>query len=428
MANYITTDTELTSVADAIRAKGGTSAPLAFPDGFVSAVDAIPTGGGGGGSIPAKEVNFRDYDGTVVYAYTPAEFAALTAMPDNPDHSGDAIPLTSQGWNWTLAEVREQLAAIPEQTVWVGQMYVPTDGKTHIKIYIPPDTPESKRDMNLRFSQSTAYGVKVDWGDGSATETYNGTNAQVHAHTYTDTGWFIITLEATSGTIDFSGTNGKSGYSIYGQRSTKFSYRRGRIREVRFGNGVTSIGDYAFDSCYNLATVTMRLGMLATGQYAFDYCYKLQSITIPSAFRTIGNYTFGYCYTLQRVSTPKVIQNSIGNSVMSNCYANETPIIRDGRTAINQNEYYGNYSLTTITVPASVTSIGASAFYNCYSIVEYHIKPTTPPTLADTQTFYSIHSDCKFYVPYSEDHSILAAYQAASYWNTYASRMVEEAE
>lgn len=40
-------DSDLTSVANAIRAKGGTSASLAFPAGFVSAIDAIPTGGGG---------------------------------------------------------------------------------------------------------------------------------------------------------------------------------------------------------------------------------------------------------------------------------------------------------------------------------------------------------------------------------------------
>ena len=40
-------DTDLTSVANAIRTKGGTSAQLAFPAGFVSAIQAIPTGGGG---------------------------------------------------------------------------------------------------------------------------------------------------------------------------------------------------------------------------------------------------------------------------------------------------------------------------------------------------------------------------------------------
>lgn len=47
MADYLTTDTELTSVADAIREKGGTSAALVWPSGYVDAIDAIETGGGG---------------------------------------------------------------------------------------------------------------------------------------------------------------------------------------------------------------------------------------------------------------------------------------------------------------------------------------------------------------------------------------------
>lgn len=45
--DYLVTDTELTSIADAIRTKGGTSAQLSFPTEFVSAIAAIPTGGGG---------------------------------------------------------------------------------------------------------------------------------------------------------------------------------------------------------------------------------------------------------------------------------------------------------------------------------------------------------------------------------------------
>jgi hypothetical protein len=54
MANYIATDTDLTAIANAIRTKGGTSASLAFPSGFVDAIDAIQTGGGGGGSSPIQ--------------------------------------------------------------------------------------------------------------------------------------------------------------------------------------------------------------------------------------------------------------------------------------------------------------------------------------------------------------------------------------
>ena len=46
-------DSALTSVANAIRTKGGTSSSLAFPQGFVDAIDAIETGGGSGWQRPA---------------------------------------------------------------------------------------------------------------------------------------------------------------------------------------------------------------------------------------------------------------------------------------------------------------------------------------------------------------------------------------
>ena len=43
--DYLVSDTDLTSVADAIRAKGGTSAQLSFPNGFNTAIANIPSGG-----------------------------------------------------------------------------------------------------------------------------------------------------------------------------------------------------------------------------------------------------------------------------------------------------------------------------------------------------------------------------------------------
>lgn len=45
MAEYLTNTTDLTSVANAIREKGGTSDPLIYPDGFVTAIGNIQTGG-----------------------------------------------------------------------------------------------------------------------------------------------------------------------------------------------------------------------------------------------------------------------------------------------------------------------------------------------------------------------------------------------
>jgi len=69
-----------------------------------------------------------------------------------------------------------------------------------------------------------------------------------------------------------------------------------------------------------------------------------------------------------------------------------------------------------------VTSIGASAFNGCYGMSEYHFKPTTPPTLANSNAFSTIPSDCIIYVPQGS----LNAYKTATNWSTYASHMQEE--
>lgn len=52
MAYRKVNDNSLASVADAIRSKGGTSDTLVFPDGFVTAISAIQTGGDGDGDAP----------------------------------------------------------------------------------------------------------------------------------------------------------------------------------------------------------------------------------------------------------------------------------------------------------------------------------------------------------------------------------------
>lgn len=60
MADYKVTDTELSGIANAIRTKGGTSEQLVFPDGFTSAINGIPTGGGG--DIPSLPSEYQKID------------------------------------------------------------------------------------------------------------------------------------------------------------------------------------------------------------------------------------------------------------------------------------------------------------------------------------------------------------------------------
>lgn len=78
MADYLVTDTELTSVANAIRTKGGTSANLSFPTEFVSAINAIPTGGGGASNI-------------VTGTFTTPSTAGVTNIPTG--YTGSGYPI-----------------------------------------------------------------------------------------------------------------------------------------------------------------------------------------------------------------------------------------------------------------------------------------------------------------------------------------------
>ena len=365
MANYIVSDTNLTAVANAIRTKGGTSAPLEFPDDFVSAIGDIQTGGGTP-AVPTGAVRFLDYDGTVVAAYSASEFASLTALPSQPIHSG----LTGQGWTWKLADAKTYVQN--NGKLDIGGYYVTDDGKTRLYIEIPQDTPSNRMTFYVRCSPTVAAGVTIDWGDGTTTTT-DSTSSKNYEHTYEATGEYLITLTVSSGTLRLVGS---SSQSIFG--STSVTHNRTRIKKVELGSNLhatSGIGTYAFSYCYSLQSVTIPNSVTSIGGNAFSYCYSLQSVTIPSGVTSIGGYAFYYCYSLQ-----------------------------------------------SVTIPNSVTSIGGYAFASCTGMGAYILKPETPPTLTNANTFSSIPSDCVIYVPTGK----LTDYQTANIWSTWAAKMVEE--
>lgn len=98
MTDYLVTDTELTSVADAIRTKGGTSADLSFPTGFVSAINDISTGGYSETDIKnfiersSSFTNFTFPSGLTKignYAFNQCSYLAITSLPNTVTSIGD---------------------------------------------------------------------------------------------------------------------------------------------------------------------------------------------------------------------------------------------------------------------------------------------------------------------------------------------------
>ena len=68
--------------------------------------------------------------------------------------------------------------------------------------------------------------------------------------------------------------------------------------------GVTSIGDYAFERCDALTSVTIPEGVTSIGEGAFMRCDALASVTIPEGVTSIGKNAFALCNELQTLTVP----------------------------------------------------------------------------------------------------------------------------
>lgn len=79
------------------------------------------------------------------------------------------------------------------------------------------------------------------------------------------------------------------------------------------GKKVTSIGDYAFEYCENLTSVTIPYGVVSIGDAAFSACENLSDITIPTSVTSIGDYAFAWTFLPEDIIPDSVI--SIGSEV-----------------------------------------------------------------------------------------------------------------
>jgi hypothetical protein len=567
MSEYLVENTELTGVANAIRVKGGTSALLEWPEGFKSAIAAIPTGITPTGtknitangdhdvtsyatarvevpntyvaadegkvvsngalvsqtahamvtsngtidttlnnsvtvsvpqpsgtkhisivnngttvedvtqyanaeievnvSIPdppdeSKPVKFYDYDGTLLYSYSLAEVQELTELPTQPVHDG----LTAKGWNWTLADIKAEIAP-----VIVGAHYAASDGVNRFYITIP-DEHHAKIDLYFRL-QGTA---EIDWGDGTV-ETltlnmYLTSTPPPIVHEYAMPGDYCIGLKVTSGKISGAYSNEHLLKFAYKSNLSGNTQTANRLLKRVIGGDDTHMDSSMFTAFvasdveefvipslnwlspnssraanlsenYSLKFLSLPSGTLfantAPLQYCtfeafsipksltklqngmFKYCTKLKHIAIPSGMTALPYEGFNSCYSLKKVYIPSGV-TSIGGNAFGNCQNLASVSLPAGLTSIGTSAFAGCVSLTYVKFPASLTSIGATAFQNDTNIVTYDFTDWTSANLDacsfGANMFQNLTADTKILFKYKSisDHAAsvtnLATYAA----------------
>ena len=296
---------------------------------------------GGGEPVRAKDVNFIDYDGTVLHSYTVAEAAALTALPPLPSHDG----LTCQGWNWSLANIKALGRAVT-----VGAMYITDDGKTRIYIHLE----EGRTSPMLGCCPNGT--VTVDWGDGTTPDTLTGTSVSTvkwtPTHEYGAAGDYVIKL-TVSGTMGFYGiaqNNQYSGLLRYSSRGdARNKVYQNAVQKVETGSGVTSIGSNAFHYCYSLSGITIPDCVTSIGNNAFYNCYSLSGITIPDGVTSIGSSAFYNCYGIKfydfttSTAVPTLKSNKAFNGIVADCEIRVPAALADEWKAATNWSTYANH-------------------------------------------------------------------------------------
>ena len=183
-------------------------------------------------------------------------------------------------------------------------------------------------------------------------------------YTYWNEGNLTWKLYA-DGTLTISGTGAMKNYDYNDNPSPV--YNNSNVKKVVIEDGVTSIGNSAFNECISLTSITIPDSVTSIGTYAFSGCRSLTSITIPDSVTSIGAYAFQSCSNLTSITIPDSV-TSIGASAFNSCSGLTSITIPDSVTSIGNFAFSYCISLTSITIPDSVTSIGSYAFYNCKNL------------------------------------------------------------
>lgn len=182
------------------------------------------------------------------------------------------------------------------------------------------------------------------------------------------------------------------------------------LERVALPDDTETIGPYAFFHCNALSSVNLNKKLDLVDYAVFLDCSVLTSIVFPSGTRTIGSYAFSYCEKLSSVVFPTKVETigynafdgtdwffkkpygmvyiyKVAYSYKGEMPQNTTIRIPEGKTHLCDGAFQDCDGLTTLYLPASLTSIGiedgVGVFGLCTGLKEVRISAVNPPSAYD---------------------------------------------
>lgn len=380
------------------------------------------------------DVNFWDLYGNIVYKYSASEFLNLQELPSIPSESG----LVAQCWNWSLSDAKEHVQE--NQFLDIGPNYITDTGNT--RIYLNIDDSFINKEFSPCITWDTSVPtvkrkVNIDWGDGSAIQSFGTSGVATLYHTYTQKGNYVMRFIVVDPDAYFYLGITTSYPSIFGYwyQSPKEGLL-GAITRIEIGKNVKGSGriggnNTTFISFPNYGNYFTLLGAnynINTLSHLKLLCYpktitslaahsnsimsflkasplpkcnvtsipanfsasniKTRVVNIPNNITSVGASAFDYCYNIERVSIPSSVV-SIGNYAFRNNFSLKTLKLHQGLTTLGTGAFSGCSSLEEINIPQGVTTIPADCFRNCKSCTSI----TIPNTVTSIGTYAFSYSN-----------------------------------
>ena len=135
------------------------------------------------------------------------------------------------------------------------------------------------------------------------------------------------------------------------------------------------LGDYVFNGCSGLTSLTLPSSVTKIGCYALLNCIGLTSLTLPSSVTEIGEHAFLNCRGLTNFTIPS------------------------GVTKIGAGAFFCCYGLISLTIPSSVTAIGSRAFNDCSGLTSIYAYMEKLPETGSNLFLGCDEKKCTVYVP-----------------------------
>ena len=191
--------------------------------------------------------------------------------------------------------------------------------------------------------------------------TFPITGAVTDAITWSLSEDFTLTLEGIGAMPDFT------------YKGVPWGEYKSCIKLAVIGEGITSVGSYAFDSHAALCEVQIPEGVTVIGRKAFGLCSSLTEAMLPDSVTHIGDYAFSGCSALERVSFGDGVAE-IGDYSFYGCESLREAVLPEGTKSLGEGAFESCPMLKSFYVPWSVEKIGDFAIGYIYSADRHYFK------------------------------------------------------